>query len=327
MVRGRPLSDGLRAVILNMSISMDIPSIIHHTRCKKRTIERVLSDYRRRGTVMRDHLRELRGAKCVLTAADVRFLRGTVRHSPEIYLDEMQEIMEDRLGVDVSESTIWRALRRSGFTLKKLTRQALERSAIKRARFRYQCGRQYTPEQIVFVDESSFDRRTSLRGRAWALRGQRAVRKSFFVRGKRYSLLPALSLEGMLHVKIVEGSFTTVLFEEFIDGLLNKMQPFPAKNSVIILDNARIHKHPWIMEKIEERGMRVMFLPPYSPDYNPIELAFSVIKAFVRRDGTLGREDVDQGIDDTYVYLHLLEAAYSITGDDALGFYHHCGYI
>jgi hypothetical protein len=157
-------------------------------------------------------------------------------------------------------------------------------------------------------------------------------------------LLPALSLEGMLHAKIVKGLFTTVLFEEFIDSLLNKMQPFSAKNSVIVLDNAHIHKHPWIKEKIEEQykfllhtachtinysysGMQVMFLPPYSPDYNPIELAFSVIKAFVQRDGTLGCEDVAQGIDNTYVYLHLLEAVYLITGDDALGFFHHCGYI
>jgi transposase len=73
--------------------------------------------------------------------------------------------------------------------------------------------------------------------------------------------------------------------------------------------------------------MRVHFLPPYSPDYNPIELAFSAIKAFVRRDGTLGREDLDQKRDDTYVYVHLLEAAFSISATDALGFFHHCGYV
>ncbi|KAH7918016.1 hypothetical protein BV22DRAFT_990349, partial [Leucogyrophana mollusca] len=59
--------------------------------------------------------------------------------------------------------------------------------------------------------------------------------------------------------------------------------------------------------------MRVMYLPPYSPDYNPIELAFSAIKAF--------------NIDNTYVYLHLYDATFSITPEDALGFYHHCGYI
>ena len=73
--------------------------------------------------------------------------------------------------------------------------------------------------------------------------------------------------------------------------------------------------------------MRVHFLPPYSPDYNPIELAFSDIKAFVRWDGTLGREDLDQKRDDTYVYVHLLEAAFSISATDALGFFHHCGYV
>lgn len=66
-----------------------------------------------------------------------------------------------------------------------LTREALERSEVKRATYRHQYGTQYTPEQTVFVDESSFDRRTSIRGRAWALSGQRAVRKCFFVRGRR----------------------------------------------------------------------------------------------------------------------------------------------
>jgi hypothetical protein len=73
--------------------------------------------------------------------------------------------------------------------------------------------------------------------------------------------------------------------------------------------------------------MKYLFLPPYSPDYNPIELAFSAIKAFVRRSGTLGRQDVNQKEDDTYVYLHLMDAAFSITPEDALGFYHHCGYV
>lgn len=70
-----------------------------------------------------------------------------------------------------------------------------------------------------------------------------------------------------------------------------------------------------------------MYLPPYSPDYNPIELAFSAIKAHVRRDRTLGREDVDQTVDDSYVYEALLDAAFSVTADDALGWFHHCGYI
>ena len=66
-----------------------------------------------------------------------------------------------------------------------ITRQALERNSIVRAEFRTYWGTHYTPEQTVTVDESSFDRRTALRGRAWALKGRRAYRKCFFVRGRR----------------------------------------------------------------------------------------------------------------------------------------------
>jgi hypothetical protein len=66
-------------------------------------------------------------------------------------------------------------------------------------------------------------------------------------------LLPALSLDGILHVKIAEGSFTAARFYEFIDGLLDHMEPFPRKNSVIVMDNAHIHKDPAILELIESR--------------------------------------------------------------------------
>ncbi|KAJ7460143.1 hypothetical protein FB451DRAFT_1045514, partial [Mycena latifolia] len=143
-----------------------------------------------------------------------KFLCGIVRHSPDTYLAELQEILEDRLGVDVHESTLWRSLQRCGFTMKKviidiqlwfggststelsfwiqLTRLALERSEAKRVAFRYEYGSKYTAEQTVFVDESSFDRRTSIRGKAWALSGERAQRKCFFVRGRRCATIPTV---------------------------------------------------------------------------------------------------------------------------------------
>lgn len=198
------------------------------------------------------------------------------------------------------------------------------------------------PEHAVFVDESSFDRRTSLRNRAWALRGRKAERKWFFVRGRRrvyfwncysiclliccrYSLLPALSVNGVIYARLVEGSFTTRRFRSFIEGLLDRMDQTMELGSYIIMDNARIHKDESIKDLIEGWGYNIMFLPPYSPDFNPIELAFSTIKAFVRCAGVLGWDE--EGDDDTYVYIHLLEAAFSITAENAEGFFHHCGYI
>ncbi|KAI5822085.1 hypothetical protein K523DRAFT_217490, partial [Schizophyllum commune Tattone D] len=68
---------------------------------------------------------------------------------------------------------------------------------------------------------------------------------------RSYSLLPALSLDGIIHVSIVEGSFTSDLFYDFIDGLLDKMQPYPNPRSVIVMDNCRIHKDPAILDLIE----------------------------------------------------------------------------
>jgi transposase len=73
--------------------------------------------------------------------------------------------------------------------------------------------------------------------------------------------------------------------------------------------------------------MKYVFLPPYSPDFNPIELAFSAIKAHLRRNGSLFRSasmTAEETCDALY-YLH--EAVWSVTADDARGWYHHCNYI
>ncbi|KAJ7601842.1 Homeodomain-like protein [Mycena rosella] len=121
MVRGKPLSDDLRGAILNMARNFDLHEICHHTGCKKRTVQRVLEDYRKKGTVMREHLRlEMRGAKRIMSPGDIRFLTGLVRHSPDVYLDELREMLEETRGSEVSEATIWRSLKRCGFTMKKV---------------------------------------------------------------------------------------------------------------------------------------------------------------------------------------------------------------
>jgi len=60
------------------------------------------------------------------------------------------------------------------------------------------------------------------------------------------------------------------------------MNPFPGKNSVLVMDNAKIHHDEEMINLIERIGCRILFLPPYSPDYNPIELAFSTLKAWFK---------------------------------------------
>lgn len=83
----------------------------------------------------------------------------------------------------------------------------------------------------------------------------------------------------MVYSKVVEGSFTTHRFLSFLEGLLDRMDMDMDPGAYIIMDNARIHHNESIRDLIEGRGYHIMYLPPYSPDFNPmIELAFSSIK-------------------------------------------------
>ena len=66
-------------------------------------------------------------------------------------------------------------------------------------------------------------------------------------------MLPALSLDGILHLDVLEGSYTSQLFNEFVDGLLDNMNPFPARNSVLVMDNASIHKSLLLQQMVEAR--------------------------------------------------------------------------
>ncbi|KAF8555524.1 hypothetical protein OG21DRAFT_1366500, partial [Imleria badia] len=86
----------------------------------------------------------------------LQFLLGTVKKMPDVYLDELQAMLAASSGVQISSTTIWRTLRNAGFTMKKITRVAAERSAEKRLDYLTRIGK-YAAEQLVFVDESSVD--------------------------------------------------------------------------------------------------------------------------------------------------------------------------
>jgi transposase len=327
MPHGEKISPEVQWIILRLSKLLKNEQIAMCVGVSERSIRRIISHFREHGTIeVAGSVQEERTNNKHLRDIDVEFLLGAVNQAPDLYLDELKEMLEVTCGVSVSRSTVWRTLRRAGFTMKKITRVAAERSGQKRLEYIARIGK-YSADQLVFVDESSVDRRTTYRGHAWSIRGTKAQRKAFFVRGRRYSVLPALSLrEGIIHCEIVEGSFCTETFLQFIEGLLDNMQAYPAPNSVIVMDNCRIHKHPEILELIDSRGMICEFLPPYSPDLNPIELAFSAMKYHLRRNGDYTRMAMTE-MSDEEIYIALLKALYIISAQDSFGWYTHCGYV
>jgi transposase len=157
-----------------------------------------------------------------------------------------------------------------------------------------------------------------------------------------FSVLPALCLDGVIDIRIIEGSFSGNVFNEFIMGLLEEMDPYPARNSVIVMDNAAIHKTNNIHEHVQSQyvflipsyylltmfrnsGMRILYLLPYSPDFNPIEEAFSSLKRHIQHNDLLFR-DALKSLDTATSAL--VAAAYQVmTPENAAGWYKDCGYL
>jgi hypothetical protein len=101
------------------------------------------------------------------------------------------------------------------------------------------------------------------------------------------------------------------------------MNKWPLPNSVLVVNNASIHKVAGIREMVEEHGARLLYLPAYSPNFNPIKLAFSTIKAWLHKNCDYMNQEMES--EDGTVYNALWEAVYSVTVGDAKGWYAHCG--
>lgn len=99
----------------------------------------------------------------------------------------------------------------------------------------------------------------------------------------RYQIIAALAQDGLVYYQIHQGSTDHQVFEEFIERLLQHCGRWPEPKSVLIMDNALFHKSERIKELARMAGVLFIFLPPYSPDQDPIEEKFSQIKAFARR--------------------------------------------
>ena len=139
--------------------------------------------------------------------------------------------------------------------------------------------------RLVFVDEMGTH--TSLAPLyAYAPRGKRASFKVPRNRGKNTTLLASIGRGGMGPSTAIEGSTTTEVFEAYIEHFL---APVLRSGQVVVMDNLSAHKGERVRELIEERGCELLLLPPYSPDFNPIEEAFSKTKALLRRAGARTR--------------------------------------
>ncbi len=150
------------------------------------------------------------------------------------------------------------------------------------------------PRRLVFLDESGIDTRlTRTHGRA--LRGRRAVGKVPRGSWERLTIIGALALDGVVASMSIAAATGIAVFLAFVEQVLvPALRDRP--DAIVVMDNLPAHKAEAVRDALDRAGLSHRYLPPYSPDLNPIEQAWSKLKARLRASGARSREALEQAL-------------------------------
>lgn len=167
--------------------------------------------------------------------------------------------------------------------------------------------------KLKFLDEAGSNlAMTRLYGRGTP--GARVVETVPQNYGENITMLASLTLSGIEAPMTINGAVDGAVFKVYVEEVLG---PTLKAGDVVVMDNLRVHKVAGIKQLIEERGAKLIYLPPYSPDLNPIEKCWSKIKTYLRKAKARTREELEQA---------LREVLLTITEEDARGWFKSCGY-
>jgi transposase len=189
---------------------------------------------------------------------------------------------------------------------------ASERDAAARAAWRA-VSALWDATRLVFVDETGSQTNMTPRT-SRAPRGQRAYGQAPRNHGKNTTLIAALSAAGMGVAMTLEGAADA---DAFVAYLTHVLVPTLGAGQIVVMDNLSVHKDKRVAPLIAAAGCRLVYLPAYSPDFTPIEQAFSKIKTYLRRAQARTREALEAAI---------TAALATITATDATGWFTACGY-
>ena len=285
----------------------------------ERTVYRYLSRFHQTGDVKPTPHKN--GPDRLLSDYEQLIVLKSIIGDPGIYLHELQGILQDAVG-SVSISTICRTLKYMDCSRQVIRHVATQQSDELRAKFMAEVS-MYDPYMFLWIDESGCDRRNYMRKYGYSIRGIPPVDHRLLIRGIRYSAIPVMSASGIHDVFLAEGTMNGDRFEHFIrECLIPVLKPYNGINpqSIVIMDNASIHHVDTNIDLIESVGAKVIFLPPYSPDLNPLETVFHKVKVIMKEN--------DKIFQASSAPRALLAMAFGmVTEQDCFEFSKHCGYF
>jgi hypothetical protein len=202
---------------------------------------------------------------------------------PKLYQDEMVVFLYDKFDVLVTTSSISRALASAGWSKKAARRIAKERNADLRDFYLHNLS-EFRSYHLVYIDEFGCDNRIGIRRTGWSPLGVAPVQVARLHRDQRYHILPAYAQDSIVLTRVFQGLTDSAIFEDFIEQLLHHCSRWPKPKSVLVMDNASFHHSAQIKQLCSKARVKLLYLPPYSLDLNPIKEFFAELKTFIKRN-------------------------------------------
>jgi transposase len=248
--------------------------------------------------------------------AHAEWLMALIAAQADLTLDETVAASRKH-GITGSRSAVWRFFNRHRITFKKKHLQAAEQKRADLARARRRWIKEQgmlDPARLVFVDETcATTAMVRLRGRC--PRGMRLVGYAPQGHWKTITFVAGLRQDAMVAPLVVDGPMTGEIFLAYIK---QSLAPTLARGDIVFMDNLPVHKVAGVEEAIAAAGATLVYLPSYSPDLNPLEQAFSKLKAYLRK---AAEETVPR------LVRQIGRAVTAFSAQECTNFFRHAGYV
>ncbi|MCH7555323.1 MAG: IS630 family transposase [Proteobacteria bacterium] len=210
------------------------------------------------------------------------FILALVAERPDISLAEIAQRLAGQRAVSVCPATVWYFFERRGISFKKKTAHAAEQErpdVVLRRQAWFDAQPDLDPEKLIFIDETGASTKMA-RLRGWAKRGMRCRAAVPHGHWKTTTFTAGLRLGGLSAPMLLDGPMDGDAFRAYVTQVL---VPELTPGDIVVMDNLPAHKVAGVRHAIEAAGATLLYLPPYSPDFNPIEMTFSKLKAILRQ--------------------------------------------
>lgn len=291
---------------------------IYNKNCK--TIRRWIHRYKEKGCVQR---KEMESTNQKFSKEHQDWLISLYKEKPILHLKEAINLFFQRFGLSISASSVSRILHNGGMTWKVVERRAIQLHLSDVLRFANELRSiPWLLDNLVFLDEVSFDNRDMLRKQGYGVVGERLIYRGEFNRKSRISLLCFLGINGIIDAFSTEGTFNRTKFaaacRQLATQIGSPIRKYPGLYSIWILDGARIHCDPNIVTYLRSLGIIPIFLPAYAPFLNPIEVVFGLQKRMMKQNYRESKDDPQ---------ICIAETINRFMGKDMTSLFRKCGYV